>query len=207
MHPQQQRAVKTRTALVRAAAEEFDQHGYAGTSTTKIVGRAGCTMGALYFHFASKDELARAVMAEQAADLPAVPGPLGLQHLIDRTFVLARELQRNVLFRAGVRLSIEQGAFGLEDDAPYLLWIEAFKDELIAAQALGQLREGVVPAQFARILVGAYSGVQLLSRISARHQDLVERITDLWTYLLPAVAEPPVSSALRIGRSLDEGRM
>lgn len=146
-------------------------------------------------------------MAEQAADLPAVPGPLGLQHLIDRTFVLARELQRNVLFRAGVRLSIEQGAFGLQDDAPYLLWIEAFKDELIAAQALGQLREGVVPAQFARILVGAYSGVQLLSRISARHQDLVERITDLWTYFLPAVAEPPVSSALKIGRHPDEEYM
>ncbi|MFC9537071.1 ScbR family autoregulator-binding transcription factor [Streptomyces sp. NPDC056975] len=190
--PQQERAVKTRAALVRAAAEEFDLHGYAGTSITKIVKRAGSTMGALYFHFDSKDDLARAVMADQASDLPELEGSSGLQHLIDLTLALAQELQRNVLLRAGVQLAVEQGAFGLQDDAAYQLWITNFKEELIVAQALGELRDGVDPQGFARVLVGSYSGTQLLSQISARRSDLPERIAELWSYFLPAVAAPEV---------------
>lgn len=195
---QQERAVKTRAALVRAAAEEFDQHGYAATSTTKIVKRAGCTMGALYFHFGSKEDLARAVMNEQAADLPELPGRSGLQHLIHMTFGLARELQCNVLLKAGVRLAVEQGSFGLQDDFAYQLWITRFKEELIAAQALGELREGVDPGSFARILVGAYSGTQLLSKISSGRADLPERVAELWSYFLPGVAAPEILESLEL---------
>ncbi|CAL9286852.1 ScbR family autoregulator-binding transcription factor [Streptomyces sp. SudanB182_2057] len=196
--PQQERAVRTRKAIIRAAAEEFDLHGYAGTSTTKIIKKAGCTMGALYFHFASKHDLARALMAEQAADLPVVTGRGGLQGLVDLTFVLARELQSNVVFRAGVRLAVEQGAFGLRDDSAYQLWITTFKERLIAAQALGELSENTDPAGFARVLVGAYSGTQLLSEIRTGREDLTERIAELWSYFLPAVAAPDVIGRLDI---------
>lgn len=197
--PQQERAVRTRAALIRAAAEEFDLRGYTGTSTTKIIKRAGSTMGALYFHFGSKEDLAKAVMAEQAADLPELGGRSGLQHLIDLTLELAQELQRNVLLRAGVRLAVEQGAFGIQDDAAYQLWITRFKEELIVAEALGELRPGVDPAGFARVLVGAYSGTQLLSQISTGHEDLRERIVELWRYFLPAVAAPEVIDTLGFG--------
>ncbi|MFE9454282.1 ScbR family autoregulator-binding transcription factor [Streptomyces sp. NPDC006739] len=199
--PQQERAVRTRAALIRAAAEEFDLQGYHGTSTTKIIKRAGSTMGALYFHFGSKEGVAKAVMAEQAADLPELVGRSGLQHLVDLTLELARELQRNVLFRAGVRLAVEQGAFGVQDDAAYQLWITRFKEELIVADALGELRRGVDPAVFARVLVGAYSGTQLLSRITTGHEDLQERIVELWRYLLPAVATPEVIDTLEFRMS------
>ncbi|MEU3610413.1 ScbR family autoregulator-binding transcription factor [Streptomyces sp. NPDC035033] len=195
--PQQQRAVKTRAAIIRAAAEEFDLHGYAGTSTTKIVKRAGSTMGALYFHFASKEDLAKAVMAEQGADLPEMPGRPGLQRLIGLTFEIARALRGNVLLRAGVRLAIEQGAFGLRDASAYQLWIATFEQELVAAQALGELRDGVDPAAVARFLVGSYSGVQLLSEISSGRADLSERITELWRYVLPALAVPELLEELR----------
>ncbi|WP_327672824.1 MULTISPECIES: ScbR family autoregulator-binding transcription factor [unclassified Streptomyces] len=196
--PQQERAVKTRAALIRAAAEEFDLHGYAGTSTTKIVKRAGCTMGALYFHFGSKEDLAKAVMNEQAENVTELTGRSGLQRLVDLTFALARELQHNVQFKAGVRLAVEQGAFGLQDDSAYQLWITRFKEELIAAQALGELREGVDPGSFARTLVGAYSGTQLLSEISAGRTDLLERIADLWVYFLPGVASPGALAAVEL---------
>ncbi|MFF9815876.1 ScbR family autoregulator-binding transcription factor [Streptomyces sp. NPDC014006] len=196
---QQERAVRTRAALIRAAAEEFDLAGYAGTSTTKIIKRAGSTMGALYFHFGSKEGVARAVMAEQGADLPEPAGRSGLQHLIDFTLELARELRSNVLLRAGVRLAVEQGAFGIQDDTAYQLWITRFKEELIVADALGELREGVDPAGFARVLVGAYSGTQLLSRISAGHEDLQDRIAELWRYFLPAIARPEVIEKLEFG--------
>jgi AcrR family transcriptional regulator len=56
-----ERADATRTALVAAARTLFTDHGYAATSTTEIVERAGITRGALYHHFAAKEDLFRAV--------------------------------------------------------------------------------------------------------------------------------------------------
>ncbi|MFF1793793.1 TetR family transcriptional regulator [Kitasatospora sp. NPDC058263] len=60
----QERAQHTRRALLRAAAGEFDQHGYAGTSLSRVSRAAGVTMGALTFHFPTKASLADAVRAD-----------------------------------------------------------------------------------------------------------------------------------------------
>ncbi|MFF2132901.1 TetR family transcriptional regulator [Streptomyces olivochromogenes] len=59
----QVRAVRTRRALVRAAAEVFAEDGYALASLPVISRRAGVSTGALHFHFPSKDLLAREVEA------------------------------------------------------------------------------------------------------------------------------------------------
>jgi len=59
-----EQAGATRTALVAAARALFTERGYAATSTTEIVTRAGVTRGALYHHFAAKDDLFRAVFEE-----------------------------------------------------------------------------------------------------------------------------------------------
>jgi AcrR family transcriptional regulator len=50
----------TRGALVAAAVALFTDRGFADTSTTEIVRRADVTRGALYHHFADKEELFRA---------------------------------------------------------------------------------------------------------------------------------------------------
>ena len=59
-----EQADATRTALSAAARQLFTERGYAATSTTEIVERAGVTRGALYHHFAAKDELFRAVFEQ-----------------------------------------------------------------------------------------------------------------------------------------------
>jgi len=56
--------VETRDALVVAARELFGERGYAATSTGEIVERAGVTKGALYHHFADKEQLFRAVFEQ-----------------------------------------------------------------------------------------------------------------------------------------------
>jgi AcrR family transcriptional regulator len=62
-----EQADATRTALGAAARHLFTERGYAATSTTEIVERAGVTRGALYHHFAAKEDLFRAVF-EQLED-------------------------------------------------------------------------------------------------------------------------------------------
>ncbi|HEV7626068.1 MAG TPA: ScbR family autoregulator-binding transcription factor [Streptomyces sp.] len=188
----QQRAVETRQLILEAAAEVFDEGGYRAARISEIMHRSGTTQGALYFHFASKKELARSVMLAQRDAVVLPPGLDGLQRLIDTTLFLARELQTNKLLRAGVRLAVEQEEIGFHDDAPYLEWAEVFRGQLVAAASRGELRAGVEVDRLARLLVGCYTGVQHFSKISSQRADLPERIADLWQYMLLGIAPPQV---------------
>ncbi|MFG2296311.1 ScbR family autoregulator-binding transcription factor [Streptomyces sp. NPDC048603] len=194
--PKQDRARRTRQVLLRAAAEVFDENGFSGASINKIRERAGVTAGAVYFHFQSKEGLARAVILEQAGDLRFPPGPGGLGHLLDMTRYLAEEMQVNVLLRAGVKLAVEQGESGLREFAIYEWWIDRFVQELTVAREMGQLLPDVDEAEFARVLMAAYTGTQVMCRISEQHADLPARIAVMWRYLLPAVATPEARAAL-----------
>jgi AcrR family transcriptional regulator len=60
----QKRAEVPRRVLLHAAAEVFTRHGYADTKLSEILAQALATKGALYFHYGSKEELARAVIEE-----------------------------------------------------------------------------------------------------------------------------------------------
>lgn len=55
--PQQARAVRTREALLDAAAACLGEHGLAGTTTARVARTAGLSQGALFRHFPTKAEL------------------------------------------------------------------------------------------------------------------------------------------------------
>jgi AcrR family transcriptional regulator len=77
----------TRGTLLSAARSLFTEHGYAATSTNEIADRAGVTRGALYHHFAAKDDLFRAVFEQLEAEIAehvareALAGPDPLEQL------------------------------------------------------------------------------------------------------------------------------
>lgn len=58
----------TRERLVRTALRLFAERGYAGVSNREIVEACGCTKGAIYWYFESKEDLFRSVMSETLAD-------------------------------------------------------------------------------------------------------------------------------------------
>lgn len=61
------RAADTRGRIEAAALKLFAEKGVEGTSTREIAKAVGVTEGALYRHFASKDELARALFRDRYA--------------------------------------------------------------------------------------------------------------------------------------------
>ena len=61
---QGERRAATRAALMAAGRELFTAKGFAGAGREEIVERAGVTRGAMYHHFASKEDLFRAVYEE-----------------------------------------------------------------------------------------------------------------------------------------------
>jgi AcrR family transcriptional regulator len=62
---QAERRAATRGNLLTAARQEIAQAGYNGTSAERIAAQAGCTKGALYDHFGSKEGLFLALMEQQ----------------------------------------------------------------------------------------------------------------------------------------------
>lgn len=58
----------TRERLVRTALRLFAERGYGGVSNREIVEACGCTKGAIYWYFESKEDLFRAVLSETMAD-------------------------------------------------------------------------------------------------------------------------------------------
>jgi AcrR family transcriptional regulator len=66
---QAERRAQTRGALIAAARALFAERGFAAAGREDIVERAGVTRGAMYHHFASKDDLFQAVYEEVESEL------------------------------------------------------------------------------------------------------------------------------------------
>lgn len=80
-----ERSARTRNLLLATARRLFARHGYATTSTPTIATTAQVTRGALYYHFADKLDIFRAVVeGEQAAVAVGVEAAsTGADDLID----------------------------------------------------------------------------------------------------------------------------
>ena len=63
------RGHRTRSELLKMAAHLFALHGYHQTSTKDILEAVSVSKGAFYHHFAGKEELALAVLAQLRIDL------------------------------------------------------------------------------------------------------------------------------------------
>ena len=131
---QADRSARTRGALLLGARELFAEQGFAATSRDEIAARAGVTRGALYHHFASKTEVAAAVVEELEGEL------------VDRVVDAAR-------LGSGVRDQLHRGCRAYMDacadptmarilaDAPAVLGLEACRalDAVACAPLLAEV--------------------------------------------------------------------
>ncbi|MFD7257574.1 ScbR family autoregulator-binding transcription factor [Streptomyces sp. NPDC059874] len=194
--PKQERSVRTREQILRAAAELLEEHGYRGTAMRAVAQRAGVTLGAVYFHFPDKEALARAVMNAQPDTVMPYLESAGLQRLVDITLVWSWRLQTDLLLRAGVQLAVEQGAFGVRDATSFRDWEKILQACLEEAAAAGELRDGIVPSEVAEFIVGTCTGTQLHSQLLSGRADLTDRVVRMWRLLLPGLAPDAVVSTI-----------
>ncbi|MFC8273049.1 ScbR family autoregulator-binding transcription factor [Streptomyces sp. NPDC057271] len=190
----QQRAIRTRRAILVAAAEMFNELGYDATTIGGLIERIQLTRGGLYFHFTAKEELARAVLDEAVTTEGATPQQFKLQEWVDLALLLAYRLPREPLLSASVRLSVDPMARSLFGTR-WPDWIVVSGEVLQEAQARGELLSHVDPGETARLFVGAWTGVQLVTEVLP-DADLSEEISALLALVLPNVACPGVLAKL-----------
>lgn len=192
----QDRAIRTRQTILDAAAQVFEKQGYQAATITEILKVAGVTKGALYFHFQSKEELALGVFDAQEPPQAVPEQPLRLQELIDMGMLFCHRLRTNVVARAGVRLSMDQQAHGLDRRGPFRSWHETLLKLLNQAKENGELLPHVVTTDSADLYVGTFAGIQVVSQTVSDYQDLEHRYALLQKHILPAIAVPSVLAAL-----------
>lgn len=194
---QQERAIRTRRAILEAAGAVFDENGYTSTTIAMVLERADVTKGALYFHFPSKESLAQAVLNEQVPFGAVPPQPCKLQEVIDMTFVVGERLLGNALLRGSVRLAVDQATpSGVDHGEPFRQWADHLTLLLQQARAQGELLPTVDPRRTVELLIGAFTGIQLMSRALTQRADLGDRLSVMFAHVLPSVAVPGVLLAL-----------
>jgi AcrR family transcriptional regulator len=74
--PRQARSEATVEAILEAAAQVFECHGYAAGTTNRIAERAGVSIGSLYQYFPNKDAILVALVHRHLAEGTAALQPL-----------------------------------------------------------------------------------------------------------------------------------
>ncbi|MCD4849666.1 TetR/AcrR family transcriptional regulator [Arthrobacter sp. AK01] len=189
----QDRAKATREAIIAGAALVFEEHGFGTASISLVAEAAKVTKGAMYFHFKSKDELARAVLEEQHAVTMAAGERIlaekspALETMIRLCGAFGELLAADGVVRAGIRLTLEASAFDQDVRRPYEDWMATMGR--LAEQAIveGHVRSSVDPEFLSRYIVASFTGVQMVSNVLTGREDVIERIRQMWEILLPGI--------------------
>ncbi|MER7183125.1 ScbR family autoregulator-binding transcription factor [Streptomyces hyaluromycini] len=192
----QERAARTRETLMQAAAEFFDRDGYGATTLSRVSKAAGISMGALTFHFPSKDDLADAVQVrggsttrealDRVTDAPHEP----LQMLVGVTLELARLLEEEAIVRAAARLTRERRRTSADWSATWLPTVE----RLLESATERDLRHGVdlraVRALVVHLITGAEAQIRCTANDSGDRAEKAEaQLSDIWHVVLHGIAE------------------
>jgi AcrR family transcriptional regulator len=149
----------TRQAIIASARKLFGARGYSATSVDDVAADARVTKGAVYHHFATKDDLFRAVYSEVEAAAQARVGRLatggsaidvlvaGIHAYLDAA--LDPEIQRITLIDGPAVLGLEPE--GPADELPGHQSLRAFVSGAVADGSLQNLD----PASITHMISGA----------------------------------------------------
>jgi AcrR family transcriptional regulator len=204
-----ERTDRSRRAILDAARPVFARSGYAAASLNKIIEDSGLTKGGFYFHFASKQALALAVLADQQQQLrESVAAEIGqYPRAVDRLFAAPRALARATVGGHGpTELSRMIGELAQNPDlrdevcGSIEVWIGAVAEQFRDAQQEGTIRGDLDAAMLAQIAVGGFTGMHTLTEQLA--DDGLERRVEALITIVQIATSPiePGAPARRTAR-------
>ncbi|MEU7187791.1 helix-turn-helix domain-containing protein [Streptomyces sp. NPDC045369] len=199
----QDRAERTRRTLLRAAADEMAEKGYAGASMARISTAADVTIGGLTFHFPSKAALAEAVREAgcaltrgalsslmTASRSPKAAARVELRRVVTFTRTLARLLEEEPTVRAAARLAWD---FPEDGDTWYAMWLPSLGELVERARPdfTGWTTAEAVTATAVSVVTGAEFAARTgVPRGAAAGLPPTEQVDRVWGLVLGA--RPPL---------------
>ncbi|ARP72963.1 TetR family transcriptional regulator [Streptomyces pluripotens] len=182
----QLRAEQTRATIITAAADLFDRHGYESTSLSDIVAHAKVTKGALYFHFAAKEDLAHAILELQAraarqlvADVES-RGCSSLESLMRTTFGIARLAVDDPVPRAGLRLATADVVVRAPLRHPFNESLDFATRKFTGAVREADVHSDLDVGAVAHSLVCFFVGTRIAGRSLEPVGRLPRRVAEMW---------------------------
>ncbi|WP_380874805.1 putative transcriptional regulator, TetR family protein [Sphingomonas sp. DBB INV C78] len=163
--PRTERGRQTLRRLLDAAASEFGERGYHEAAITGITARAGVALGSFYTYFESKEELYRALVRDMSRSVRHHIAEQ-LQGVSDRLTAERRGIAAYIGFvreHPNLYRIIEEAQFVAEDvyREHYDVFIAAYRDNLAAARARGEISEGPDEARaWALIGISVFAGMR-----------------------------------------------
>ena len=205
------KGARTRERIVRCAADILARRGVHATNLADVVKAASVTKGALYFHFASKDELLLGIEFEYQADsrrmideLDADPDPV--RRLVKLSFALGRRALTSSLAMAHDRLLLERIAPSLQQLLPFrpVDWPGVIRGWLDQAMTQSLLVPGLDPLTVSELLDDCLIGVITGTQVEPRTSGLMDRTATAWRLLLlPGLIADPAHRE-QLNRFVDE---
>ncbi len=155
--------------------------------------RANITKGGLYFHFDSKERLARALIDERhrrgtAAVLVITTARMpALEKAIQITLTIIELYRSDQVVRAGDRLLLEIGDYRGHASDPMPSAVENLAGLFAQAITDGDLRPELDPNVVARIVCAQMIGARVVERVVLGGPDIVTSIREMWRLVLAAL--------------------
>ncbi|MGH6770710.1 MAG: TetR/AcrR family transcriptional regulator [Xanthobacteraceae bacterium] len=187
----------TRKRILDAAFAEFYRHGFQGGSLNQIVEAAGTTKGALFHHFAGKQELGYAVVDEviapvleqrwlapiESADDPISGMQRAFRHFAKQDAKSDHLAQGCPLNNLAQEMSPLDQGFRARIDKLYTLWRERYANAIEAGIKAGKVRKDVSARKVASLLVATQMGIWGTGKSSQSDTLMIEACDALCGYL------------------------
>lgn len=191
----QERAEATRNAVLSAAAAVFARDGYAAANLSDIIAKSGVTKGSLYFHFASKEDLARGVIDEGARRMAAACAPLtdlrdpALEVMIGLSYLVTDVAAGDQVVAAMFRLHHEIGDHRGTGDNVVAAWQENQVALVKRGQEEGDIDPEADPEEVGTFVFESLFGTRVVAVATGSVDTLPARMERAWHFMLPALVD------------------
>lgn len=159
-----------RRAILDAAEHVFGTHGFTEAKMADIAKRAGIAAGTLYKHFASKEDIFRALLERTSEEFEqAILGELANApcNVAERLVVLVRAVlshceQRRATFNLLLEFTATDSLrrlAGASAEKRYQRYVALFAEQFDEGVRTGAIRDDLTPSELAQLLTGGMNGL------------------------------------------------